>query len=71
MNVAATAKVLVLHPNSVRHRLRRIAALTGRDPRNVADLFELRAAARLLDSETMLSASLHRPHPGLSGTARG
>ena len=50
MNVAATAKALILHPNSVRHRLRRIAAQTGRDPRNVADLFELRAAARLLDS---------------------
>ena len=65
LNVAATAKVLILHPNSVRHRLRRIAALTGRDPRNVADLFELRAAARLLDSETThtdFSIPPLRPH---------
>jgi sugar diacid utilization regulator len=52
LNVAATAKELILHPNSVRYRLRRIASLTGRDPRQVADLFELRAAARLLDTQT-------------------
>jgi sugar diacid utilization regulator len=52
LNVAAAAKALILHPNSVRYRLRRIASLTGRDPRQVTDLFELRAAARLLDAET-------------------
>jgi sugar diacid utilization regulator len=51
LNVAAAAKELILHPNSVRYRLRRIASLTGRDPRDVTDLFELRAAARLIDAQ--------------------
>jgi DNA-binding PucR family transcriptional regulator len=40
-----------LHPNSVRYRLARIATLTGRDPRQVIDLFELCAAARIMDKE--------------------
>jgi sugar diacid utilization regulator len=51
LNVAATAKALILHPNSVRYRLKRIASLTGRDPRQFSDLFELRAAARILEGE--------------------
>jgi len=58
LNVAATAKELMLHPNSVRYRLRRIASLTGRDPRQVADLFELRAAARLLDAQVGYASHL-------------
>jgi len=32
LNVAATAKALSLHPNSLRYRLGRITELTGRDP---------------------------------------
>ena len=32
-------------------RLTRIATLTGRDPRQVIDLFELCAAARIVDEE--------------------
>jgi sugar diacid utilization regulator len=55
LNVAATAKALILHPNSVRYRLKRIATLTGRDPRQFSDLFELRAAARILERETRQS----------------
>ena len=51
LSVAATAKALIMHPNSVRYRLKRIAALTGRDPRQFSDLFELRAAARILERE--------------------
>ena len=61
LNVAATAQVLMLHPNSVRYRLRRIAALTGRDPRQVTDLFELRAAARLLDAQTGHTSLARQP----------
>jgi sugar diacid utilization regulator len=51
LSVAAAAKTLILHPNSVRYRLKRIATLTGRDPRQFSDLFELRAAARILERE--------------------
>jgi DNA-binding PucR family transcriptional regulator len=51
LNVAAAAKSLILHPNSVRYRLKRIATLTGRDPRRFSDLFELRAAALILERE--------------------
>jgi PucR C-terminal helix-turn-helix domain/GGDEF-like domain len=48
LNVAATAKALSLHPNSVRYRLRRITQLTGHNPHHVTDLLELHTAARLL-----------------------
>ena len=37
-----------LHENSVRYRLRKIAQLTGRDPRNITDLLELIAASRII-----------------------
>ena len=47
LNVAAAAKALSLHPNSLRYRLRRIAEITGHDPRTLAGLLELIAAARL------------------------
>jgi sugar diacid utilization regulator len=47
LNVAVAAKALSLHPNSLRYRLRRIAEVTGRDPRTLAGLLELIAAARL------------------------
>jgi hypothetical protein len=48
LNVAAVAKALCLHPNSVRYRLRRITRLTGRDPHHLTDLLELHSAARIL-----------------------
>ena len=48
LNVAATAKALCLHPNSVRYRLRRIAQLTGHNPHHLTDLLELHSAAQLL-----------------------
>jgi DNA-binding PucR family transcriptional regulator len=48
-SVSATAEVLICHPNTVRHRLRRIERRTGRSlsrPRDVAELclaFEVRS----------------------------
>jgi sugar diacid utilization regulator len=49
LNVARAAKQLTVHPNTVHYRLRRIAGLTGRDPRRFDDLAELLTALRLLD----------------------
>ncbi len=48
LSVAETAETLILHENSVRYRLRKIAQLTGRDPRNITDLLELIAASRII-----------------------
>jgi sugar diacid utilization regulator len=48
LQVSAAARALELHPNSLRYRLRRIAELTGRDPRRLTDLLELITAARLI-----------------------
>jgi len=52
LSVAEAATALSLHPNSVRYRLRRIADLTGRDPRRLADMIELISAARLVAART-------------------
>jgi DNA-binding PucR family transcriptional regulator len=41
MNVADAAQVMHVHPNTVRYRLRRIAATSGHDPRTFAGLVEL------------------------------
>jgi sugar diacid utilization regulator len=48
LSVAEAARKLVLHENSVRYRLQKIAQLTGRDPRNITDLLELIAASRII-----------------------
>jgi hypothetical protein len=47
MNVARTAERLVVHPNTVHYRLRRVAETTGRDPRRFGDLLELLLALRI------------------------
>ena len=60
LQVSAAAKALSLHPNSLRYRLGRIATLTGRDPRKVADLLELITAARL----TSNGGGSSKPRPG-------
>lgn len=52
LNVATAAKLLSLHPNSLRYRLGRIADTTGRDPRKLTDLVELIAAARIISAST-------------------
>jgi sugar diacid utilization regulator len=49
LNVRRTAERLIVHPNTVHHRLRRIHELTGRDPRRFGELAELTAALRLLE----------------------
>jgi sugar diacid utilization regulator len=48
LSVAKASKQLILHENSVRYRLEKIARMTGRDPRNIHDLMELVAAARIM-----------------------
>lgn len=45
----ACAEALGLHRNGLRHRLDRIQALTGRDPRRFADAAELYCALLLMD----------------------
>jgi sugar diacid utilization regulator len=47
LNVARTAPALNVHPNTVRYRLERIRALTGRDPRRFLDLVDLLVAIAL------------------------
>jgi GAF domain-containing protein len=49
-NMAATAKALYVHPNTLRQRLRRIAEITGIDPR-IDDWLMLEIACKLLRLE--------------------
>jgi len=46
LNVRRTAIRLTVHPNTVRYRLKRIAELTGGDPRRFNDLLELVTVVR-------------------------
>jgi hypothetical protein len=48
LNVMRTAERLVVHPNTVHYRLRRVAELSGRDPRRFNELVELLTALRLV-----------------------
>ncbi|NMN94740.1 PucR family transcriptional regulator [Antrihabitans stalactiti] len=43
--VETCARILFVHPNTVRYRLKRIADTTGRDPMNPRDAYVLRVAA--------------------------
>jgi DNA-binding PucR family transcriptional regulator len=45
--VETCARLLFVHPNTVRYRLKRIAEVTGRDPTNPRDAYVLRIAATL------------------------
>ena len=47
LDVAAAARRLDVHPNTVRYRLRRVAELTGRDPACFHDLVELATVIRM------------------------
>ncbi|MGV9710308.1 PucR family transcriptional regulator [Gordonia sp. NPDC003424] len=44
-SVESCARVLFIHPNTVRYRLKKIAEITGRDPTNPRDAYVLRVAA--------------------------
>jgi sugar diacid utilization regulator len=57
LNVRRTAERLIVHPNTVHHRLRRIHELTDRDPRRFSDLEELTAALRLLGRDRLSSGA--------------
>ncbi|HTW11228.1 MAG TPA: helix-turn-helix domain-containing protein [Solirubrobacteraceae bacterium] len=48
-NVAKSAEVLCVHPNTVVYRLGRIKALTGRDPHVADDLLLLQLGLKLID----------------------
>ncbi|MFT4043961.1 MAG: helix-turn-helix domain-containing protein [Gordonia sp. (in: high G+C Gram-positive bacteria)] len=43
-SVEACARILFIHPNTVRYRLKKIAEITGRDPTNSRDAYLLRIA---------------------------
>ncbi|MFH5208296.1 PucR family transcriptional regulator [Antrihabitans spumae] len=43
--VETCARILFVHPNTVRYRLKRIAEVTGRDPMNPRDAYVLRVAS--------------------------
>jgi hypothetical protein len=47
LSVAGAAAALEVHPNTVHYRLKRVEALTGRDPRRFDQLVELLLAERL------------------------
>ena len=46
-SLEAAARLLFVHPNTVRYRLRRIAEVTGRTPTQPRDAFTLRMALTL------------------------
>jgi len=48
MNVTRAAKVLHIHPNTLRYRLRRVLEQTGRDPHTFGDLLDLLCLVTLL-----------------------
>ncbi len=51
LNVKETAERLVVHPNTVRYRLRRISELTGSDTRRFDHLVDLVTVIRVADGE--------------------
>ncbi|TCK22382.1 helix-turn-helix domain-containing protein [Pseudonocardia endophytica] len=56
-----TARALHLHPHTVSYRLRRVAALTGTDPRETEGVFELQVALMVRDVQLA-----REPRPGNS-----
>jgi sugar diacid utilization regulator len=53
MNLRAAAGKLHIHPNTALYRLRRIEERTGRNPRRVADLFDLIVAIALARADAV------------------
>jgi DNA-binding PucR family transcriptional regulator len=50
LNIGRTAERLIVHPNTVHYRLRKINQITGRSPHRFWDLLELLAAVSVLRS---------------------
>ena len=50
-NCSKTAGKMHLHRNSLQYRLKKIRVLTGHDPRNIKEAFELWAAFLMTDGE--------------------
>jgi hypothetical protein len=48
LNTSRTARLLFLHPNTVRYRLGRVGELAGLDVRSPGEMFELVAALRII-----------------------
>ena len=44
-SVESCARILYIHPNTVRYRLKKISEITGRDPTNPRDAYVLRVAS--------------------------
>lgn len=61
LNAGRAAQRLVVHPNTVRYRLRRIAELTGRDPRRFEDLLELVTVIRMARSRPSAAPRAREP----------
>lgn len=59
-SVESCARVLYIHPNTVRYRLKKIAEITGRDPTNPRDAYVLRVAATV-GRLTHLQNETHSP----------
>jgi hypothetical protein len=53
LSYKVTAHLLHVHLNTVRYRLAKITELTGRDPRQVRNLIELRIAAELISDSSV------------------
>jgi sugar diacid utilization regulator len=53
LSCKVTAHLLHVHLNTVRYRLAKITELTGRDPRQVRNLIELRIAAELISDSSV------------------
>ena len=62
LNVADTAAALHLHHNTVRHRLARISATTGHDPRTFRGLVDLLCVIETLTDDAASAEPLVRPH---------
>ncbi len=60
-HIQATAEQMFVHVNTVRHRLARVHALTGRDPLTFTGLTDLRIALWAHDRRRLLAHRLTRP----------
>ncbi len=59
LNTSDTAKLLFLHPNTVRYRLGRVGELAGVDVRSPGEMFELVAAARIIRAARRRASRAH------------